>query len=66
MIDPYLLVQKAFMETMRDPEPLAEAHESRLEIARMNGQTRAKIFASFYDYDPALLARIGEIIMPKR
>ncbi|MFQ5682385.1 MAG: Bug family tripartite tricarboxylate transporter substrate binding protein [Candidatus Binatia bacterium] len=60
------VLQKAFMETLRDPELLGEAKRSKLEIAPINGQKMAKTFASFYRYDPGLLARIKEIIKPKK
>jgi tripartite-type tricarboxylate transporter receptor subunit TctC len=59
-------LQKAFLETLRDPELLAEAKKAKLEISPMDGETVRKIFASFYEYDPALLARVKEIIKPKQ
>jgi tripartite-type tricarboxylate transporter receptor subunit TctC len=60
------LLQKAFLETLRDPELLAEAKKAKLEIDPMDGSTVKKTFASFYRYEPALLARIKEIIKPKK
>ncbi len=60
------LLQKAFMETMRDPKLLREAKKSQLEINPLDGAKIAKKFASFYKYDSKLIARVKEIIEPKK
>ncbi len=59
------ILQKAFMETMRDPELLAEAKKSKLEIDPMDGPTAAKLFAGLYNMKPSLLSRLRDIILPK-
>jgi tripartite-type tricarboxylate transporter receptor subunit TctC len=58
------VLQKAFIDTMRDPELLAEAKKSKLEIDPTDGPTAAKLFARIYDMDPALLSRLKEIVVP--
>ena len=60
------LLQKAFMETMKDPKFLREAKKSQLEINPLDGAKLAKKFAGFYNYDSKLLARVKEIIEPKK
>ncbi|MFQ5851856.1 MAG: Bug family tripartite tricarboxylate transporter substrate binding protein [Candidatus Binatia bacterium] len=60
------ILQKAFMDTLRDPELLKEAKKSRLEIDPTDGPTAAKLFAAMYDMKPALLSRLKEIIVPKK
>ncbi len=60
------ILQKAFMDTMRDPELLREAKKAQLEINPLDGTKVAKKFAGFYKYDSKLLARVKEIIEPKK
>ena len=60
------ILQKAFMATMRDPEFLAEAKKSRLEIAPIDGRKTANLIAKLYDMDPAMLSRLKEILLPKK
>jgi len=42
------LLQKAFMETLRDPDLLKEANKSQLEIDPVDGATIAKLMAGLY------------------
>jgi tripartite-type tricarboxylate transporter receptor subunit TctC len=58
------LLQKAFMETMRDPDLLAEAKKSQLEIDPVDGPTIAKIMAGLYDLSPALKAKLAKLLIP--
>ncbi len=58
------ILQKAFMETLRDPELLAEAKKSKLEIDPMDGPTAGKLFAGMYTMKPALISRLREILLP--
>ncbi len=59
------LLQKAFMDTMRDPELLKEAKKSKLEFDPIDGSATRKLITKLYDMSPALLARLKEIILPK-
>lgn len=59
--DRLLLLQNAFMETMRDPEFLAETGKAKLVINPIDGPTITKIVAELYGAEPALLARFREI-----
>ena len=58
-------LQKAFLETLKDPELLAEAKKSKIEISPVDGPTVAKKFAALYDMKPSLKAKLQEIVMPK-
>ncbi len=60
------LLRKAFLATLRDPELLAEAKKSKLEIGPIDGPTIAKLAADLYKLDPALLSRLKEILISKR
>ena len=58
------LLQKAFMETMKDPELLAESKKAQLEFKPIDGPTVAKIFAGFYEIKAATKERLRQIVLP--
>ncbi len=58
------LLQKAFMETTKDPELLAEAKKAKLEFKPVDGPTIAKIFADFYTLDDATKTKLKGIVLP--
>ncbi|HZD41822.1 MAG TPA: hypothetical protein VE131_13950 [Terriglobales bacterium] len=59
------MLQKAFLDTLNDPELLAEAKKSKIEISPVDGPTVAKKFAALYDMNPGLKKRLREIVMPE-
>ena len=59
-------LQQAFVKTFKDRELIAEADKSQLEVAPIDGPTTAKTFASLYELNPTLIARLKEILLPKR
>lgn len=60
------ILQQAFIKTLRDRDLLAEAKKSDLEVAPIDGPTTAKTFAGLYELNPALIAQLKEILIPKR
>ncbi|MEK6602187.1 MAG: hypothetical protein AABZ09_09925, partial [Candidatus Binatota bacterium] len=60
------ILQKAFMETTKDPELLAEAKKAKLDFKATDGPTAARMFAEIYEMKPALVAKLKEIILPKK
>jgi tripartite-type tricarboxylate transporter receptor subunit TctC len=60
------LLQHAFVKTLRDPDLLAEAKKADLEIEPIDGATTAKTFAGLYELPPALIAKLKELLVPKR
>ncbi len=60
------VLQQAFVKTFKDRELIAEADKSQLEVAAIDGPTTAKTFASLYELNPALIARLRDILIPKR
>ena len=58
------LLQKAFMETMRDPELLAEAKKSKIDIDPIDGPTVAKLMADLYELNPAFKSKLGNLLIP--
>ncbi|HSE90071.1 MAG TPA: tripartite tricarboxylate transporter substrate-binding protein [Candidatus Binatia bacterium] len=60
------VLQQGFIKTLRDPELIAEANKADLEVAAIDGPTTAKTFASLYELSPSLIAKLKEILIPKR
>ena len=60
------ILQKAFMETLRHPELLAEARKSDLEIDPIDGPTTEKNLTSLYEIDPTLISKLKVILVPKK
>jgi tripartite-type tricarboxylate transporter receptor subunit TctC len=60
------LLQQGFVKTLRDPDLLAEAKKADLEIEPIDGATTAKTFAGLYELPPALIAKLKELLVPKR
>jgi hypothetical protein len=58
------MLQKAFMETTKDPELLAEAKKAKLEFKPVDGPTIAKTFAGFYTLKDATKANLKGIVLP--
>jgi hypothetical protein len=58
------LLQKAFMETLRDPDLLREAKKSQLAIAPIDGPTLAKMMADLYDLSPAVKSKLAKLLLP--
>lgn len=55
-------LRTAFMATMEDPEFLAEALAQDLEITPVDGATVQQLVADGYAADPAVIARLDEIL----
>ncbi|MBI3001689.1 MAG: hypothetical protein HYY46_25020 [Deltaproteobacteria bacterium] len=59
--DRLLLLQNAFMETMKDPEFLAETGKAKLVINPIDGPAITKLVAELYGAETALLARFKDL-----
>ena len=58
------LLQKAFMETLRDPELLQDAKKSKVDIDPVDGPTIAKLMAGLYELDPAFKSKLANLLIP--
>jgi tripartite-type tricarboxylate transporter receptor subunit TctC len=56
-------LQKSFIETMKDPDFLAEAKKSNLEINPTSGEDAGKAIESLFHLDPALVAKMKTILL---
>ena len=59
------LFRKAFADTLRDPEFLAEARKSKIDIEPVSGEEMEKVVHGLYNIDPNMLARLKEVLLPK-
>jgi tripartite-type tricarboxylate transporter receptor subunit TctC len=60
------LLQKAFVNTLKDPELLAEAKKSKLDIEVIDGPAITKKFGALFDLQPATIAKLKEVLLPKK
>lgn len=56
------ILQKAFMDTMKDPEFLADAKKAKLDINPLDGAELERTVKAVFDLDKALLPRAKEIL----
>jgi hypothetical protein len=57
------ILQEAFMDTMRDPEFLADAKKLKLDINPIGGPRTAQIVARSYELDPNVLLALKQAIL---
>jgi tripartite-type tricarboxylate transporter receptor subunit TctC len=55
-------LRKAFMDTMKDKEFLAEADKAKLEITPISGEDVQKIVVEAYKVDPTIAKKTGELL----
>lgn len=60
------ILQKAFVDTMSDPEFLAETKNFNLDIKPKSGEEVKEIVDRFFKMDTAVLSKLKEIIVFKR
>jgi len=60
------LLQRAFMQTFKDRDLVIEAKRSQLEIGPVDGPTITKTLAGLYELKPATVAKLKDILLPKR
>ena len=60
------LLQKAFIDTLNDPALRAEAKRMRLGVDPIDGPATAKNVDKLYALDTELIARLKEIVLPKK
>lgn len=60
------ILQRAFVNTLKDPELLAEAKKSKLDIEVIDGPTITKKLGQLYELQPAVIAKLKELLLPKK
>jgi tripartite-type tricarboxylate transporter receptor subunit TctC len=56
------MLRKAFMDTMRDPEFIADANKSRLDIDPLTGEELARIVSRLVNLSPSIVAKLKEVL----
>lgn len=59
------LLRKGFMDTMSDPEFLEDAKKSNLDINPLSGEEVAKTVEGLFKIEPAVAAKLKQILLPK-
>jgi hypothetical protein len=57
------MLRRAFDETMKDPEFLAEAAQALLEVAPVGGEELQQLVADIYQTPPEIVAKAREMVM---
>jgi hypothetical protein len=55
-------LRKAFIDTVKDPEFVADAHKARLDINPLEGAELEKNVREVFNLDPKLIPRAKEIL----
>ena len=56
------ILRKAFMDTMKDPEFLADAEKAKLDINPLDGGSLEKAVREVFNVDPTLVPKLKEIL----
>jgi tripartite-type tricarboxylate transporter receptor subunit TctC len=56
------ILRRAFRETLKDKDFLAEAVKSKLDIDPLSGEEVEKIVGGLFKLEPALVTKMGEIL----
>lgn len=59
------LLRKAFGDTLKDTEFLAEANKSKLDIEPVSGEELEKTVAGLFSLEPSMVTRLKEVLVPK-
>jgi tripartite-type tricarboxylate transporter receptor subunit TctC len=60
------ILQRAFIQSFKDPDLIAEAKKAHLDIGPVDGPTVTKTLTGLYDLKPATVARLKDILLPKK
>lgn len=58
-------MRKAFQDTMKDPEFLADAKKAKLDVEPVSGEEMEKMVAELFKLSPSLVAKLKEILAVK-
>ncbi|MCY4488385.1 MAG: hypothetical protein OXF11_14905, partial [Deltaproteobacteria bacterium] len=59
-------LQKAFTDTLKDPELVAAAKKSKVELNPQDGNWVAKKMKGLYNMDEATLSLLKKTLLPKK
>jgi tripartite-type tricarboxylate transporter receptor subunit TctC len=64
--DRVIVLQKAFMETLRDPKLLEDAKGSNIDLDPLTGQQVKEIINEMLGLKPDVVAKLREVLVPKK
>jgi tripartite-type tricarboxylate transporter receptor subunit TctC len=64
--DRVIVLQKAFMETLRDPKLLEDAKRSNIDLDPLTGQQVKEIIDGMLGLKPDVVAKLKEVLVPKK
>jgi hypothetical protein len=56
------MMRRAFIDSLKDPELLAEAAKAKMDIGPLNGEELAKSVGDIFKVDASIIARLKEIL----
>ena len=59
------ILQKAFLDTLKDPQLKAEAEKAKLEIDPIDGPGIEKMVKGLYEIEPSIVKRVKQILESK-
>jgi hypothetical protein len=58
-------LQKAFVDTLKDPKLLAEAEKAKLEVDPVDGPGIEKMVKGLYEIEPAVVNQVKQLLQSK-
>ena len=58
-------LRKAFLDTLKDPEFLADAEKAKLDIEPITGEEMEKLVAKLFKLSPAIVAKLKDVLGSK-
>jgi tripartite-type tricarboxylate transporter receptor subunit TctC len=59
------ILQKAFADTIKDPDFLGEVKKANLDINPLTGEEVKRIVASFFELNPSLVSKLKKVLVRK-
>jgi tripartite-type tricarboxylate transporter receptor subunit TctC len=57
------VLRKAFADTFKDPEFIADAQKAKLDLSPLNGEEFEKTVLEFYRAEPEVVAKLKDILL---
>ena len=58
------ILRKAFADSLKDPDLLAEAQKASLDIQYVSGEEAAAVVQGLFKIEPAFIARMKQVLVP--
>ena len=58
------LLRRAFAETLKDPDLVAEARKASLDIQYVSGEETESVVQDLFKIEPAFISRLKQVLVP--